>query len=270
LYQPSPLLPVLFQGDILVVPEVSLHERDPRIATFESRKIVCGNCKQKVQLSRLCNHCSSQLPEDKSQVVVSGLGARQAAKADPLVGEGNKQTPVLAKFRSRVAMISSASCDIDRQGEITFLGVREFAKLGSEQRAALNKGPLSSFFRLPAIGRLPECVVDFNSEFSLPSWCLGTRTSYPSAKKGGPEDALQPYPEVLGQRFACLSRDGLKSLHEARVFHQTRYEIELPEEFALEPMDPDRPQPETLTLERRGWTVPDPKWILPAIAAAAS
>lgn len=245
----------LYQGDILVVPEVALRDRDPNIATREPRKTVCGQCNKKVADKRQCEHCSAQLPTpDKNYLRLSGLSSRQARGEQVLGGDAN----VIAGFSPVLVMIESHSCDIDRQDDIAVWIVRPLGSRSQAQQASIRSGEVSNVLYLGEPVHLPECFVDFNAAFTVPSWALGKKQTFASTLRGGEtENALIPFEEVVTGRVVSLTPAGLKRLYEAKVRHLTRQEYELDPPL-IEPDDLDRPVPKALP--KRGWDLPPPKW----------
>ncbi|HEX9243438.1 MAG TPA: hypothetical protein VF875_13435 [Anaeromyxobacter sp.] len=245
----------LFQGDVIVVPELAHRDRDPRIVTRELRKRICKVCQKKVEDKRLCDHCQAQLPApDKNELKITGLKDRQAAQEDVFA----KTPEVLANLKSVAVMIESHGCDIDRQGDISVWQIRPLTALSREQQESVKMGDNGSLMFLEPVGQLPPCAIDFNASFTVPAWVLGEGRKYRSARRGGAEEnALIPFQEVFDQRLASLSQAGLKRLWEFKIRHLTRFEFEL-DAPDLEEDDPSRPG---APLPSRPWRLPYPKWI---------
>lgn len=244
----------LYQGDVLVAPEVALTDHDPRVATREVRKILCGVCKRRVSDKRLCDACGSALPApDKTFLRITGLGDRQSKGEEVF----SNKPEVLVRFKPLLVMLESHSCDIDRQGDVAAWGIRPLDQLSGEQQNSVRKGENTSLLLLEGAGALPPCAVDFNMTLTVPAWSLGEPRTYRSARKGGEEEnALLPFEEVVEQRIVSLSPVGLKRVYEAKLRHLTRGVYEL-DEPVIDPDDPDRPKG---PLPRRKWWLPYPPW----------
>lgn len=255
----------LFQGDLLVVPDVSIRDPDPRIIFKDQRQLVCGTCGKPAPEPRECPDpkCRAQFSAVGGRIRSMGLGLLQAKGEDPLV----RKTEVLAKFGSRMAIVNSHSCDIDQQGEICLLGIRPLRTLGESTRDALERdGRINNFFYLAPSGLMPAAAVELNNQFSLPVSWFGEKQTYSSPKKKGHEEhALVPFDQVVAQRMGSLSRDGMINFYEAQLQHISRspLELQMPSDFELEEIEAERPNP--MELPKRKWRIPNPNWLLQSL-----
>jgi hypothetical protein len=244
----------LFQGDVIVVPELSYRDRDPRVLSRHGRKRSCSVCRAKVEEKTLCDKCHSQLSAlEKNFVRITSIKDRQVAKEDVFA-----TTPeAIANLKPVLAMLESHGCDIDRQGDVAVWGMRPLEALSREQQESVRKGENGSLMLLDDIEGVPACVVDFNAAFTVPSWLLGVQQAYPTVK-GTEEKALVPFAEVVEARITSLSARGLKRVYEAKLRHLTRgeYDLDLP---TIDDGDPRRPSPNPLP--SRLWELAYPKWM---------
>lgn len=263
MYRPVPRN-ALFQGDVLIVPEIAMRDPDPRLVTSEPRKaLVCPTCLKEIPEPRNCPDpdCQAQLKRPKLLVRKTSIRDRQKANENPFA----EKLETLARFASRMAIVASCSCDIDQQGEIIFLGVRPLTSLSAQMQANLRAGrQINNLMYLPPVGRLAPAAVELNVHFSLPRSWFGEQRKYPSPKKrGADENALIPFAEVTDQRLASLSRPGIEQFYRAQIRHITRSPnlvVTLPADFQLEEIETDRLDPDPAP--RRGWTLPDPDGVV--------
>jgi hypothetical protein len=244
----------LYQGDILVVPLLSI-DADPPLVTADPVEEAAEPCHK-------CGHGKLKKPAKPFRSTSASTRFRQQ---EDLFGKGGKAA-VLATLEPVVGLILSHSCDIDQRPYIQVAPVLPLADLNpayQEKVKAEESCPLGMFY-LPQVGDLPDAVAYTNRTFSVPTSQLGVSSKFVSSRRQNAKDnALVPFSEVLSSRLASLSGEGLERLYRANILKDTRIETL---EFNLTPSigvfdeDPDRPCRDG-TLPPRGWWWPTPKWI---------
>ena len=253
---------LLFQGDIIVVPMVTLRDTAVQVISQDGPLVaICQGCKAEQALPALgqCQQCNRELQPRSRKLRSAPARLRDGETPFDL-----KSELVVATVETVAALILSHSCDVDTKDRVRFAPVRPLADRRFDrdrERIQNGTGPLS-YFHLPATDGLPEAAANLSEAFNLPNTHLGARRGFTSRARGRQETALAPFVEIVDSRRASLNADGLSLIYQATIKLDVRpsgIEFEFTPSAATFEDDPDRPQRDALP--RADWTWPLPEWL---------
>jgi len=259
---PKPPNHLLFQGDIIIAPFVTLRESNIQIFSNDGPQTAnCPNCNTERPMPAIgaCIECGEQIPPRGRRV--RAVAARAADNEHPFEVRGTEQA--VATVEVVAAIILSHSCDVDTKDQIRLAAVRGLAdQRFNPNRTKIREGNANLYLHLPETDGLPEAAVCLAEVFMLPSRLLGERRTFTSPGRGPGQKALAPFAQVVDSRRTSLDTDGLKRLYQAQIRLDMRPDTL---EFEFEPspatFEDEQGRPTRDDLPTAPWAWPPPPWL---------